>query len=88
MNLQFTTICLYTAGFFALYILCRVFIKPIKWTAGLFFGCIVGSLATLVMNKIFSSLGFYVAINPLTAMMSGVLGLPGIALSYILGIIL
>lgn len=88
MNTHFSTIIIYIIGFFAIYILCRIFIKPLKWFIRLMLSCTLGIIAMLILNKIFSTTGFFIAINPLTAMMSGVLGLPGIILSYVLSVIL
>ncbi len=69
---------------FILYILCKIFISPIKWLFRLMLGCIAGVAAMLISNLILSGLGITFSINPLTAMISGVLGIPGMVLTIIL----
>lgn len=69
---------------FVLYIICRLFIKPIKWLLCLALNCAVGCGAILLINRFGAPLGIRFALNPLTAMISGVLGLPGIAMAYVL----
>lgn len=69
---------------FILYILCKIFISPIKWLFKLMLGCIAGVAAMLISNLILSGLGITFSINPLTAMISGVLGVPGMVLTIIL----
>ncbi len=70
----------YLIVFFILYVLCWLFLKPIKWVFRLFLNCALGSLFMFVLN-IFLPTNF--ALNPLTAMTSGVLGIPGIIMTYI-----
>lgn len=69
---------------FILYILCKIFISPIKWLFKLTLSCIAGGAAMFVSNLLLSGLGITFSINPLTAMISGVLGIPGMVLTIIL----
>lgn len=69
---------------FVLYILCRLFIKPIKWILGLALNCAMGCGMMLLINHFGAPLGISLSLNPLTAMISGVLGLPGMAMAYVL----
>lgn len=69
---------------FILYILCKIFISPIKWLFKLMLSCIAGVAAMLISNLILSGVGITFSINPLTAMISGVLGIPGMVLTIIL----
>lgn len=75
-------------GLFLLYVLCRLFIRPLKWLLKLLLSCALGCLAMLLANKLLSNLGISFALNPLTAALSGILGLPGMALTLILQSIL
>ena len=74
----------YIIGLFVLYILCRIFIKPLKWLLRLGISCLFGCIAMSVVNYIFAKHGVVFEINPLTAMMSGVLGVPGMIITFIL----
>lgn len=69
---------------FILYILCRVFIKPLKWFMHLAFSCLLGCLTMFAANKLLFPLGISFSLNPLTAMLGGVLGIPGMILTIIL----
>lgn len=71
-------------GLFLLYVLCRLFIRPLKWLLKLLLSCALGCLAMLLANKLLSDFGISFALNPLTAALSGILGLPGMALTLIL----
>ncbi len=75
-----TYIFAYIVAFFILYIVCWLFLKPIKWLLRLLLSCALGCAFMLACNM-FLSTNF--ALNPLTAMTSGVLGLPGIIMTYI-----
>ena len=74
------TIILYVIGLFFLYLLCWIFIKPIKWLLKLGGSCVLGGLGIGLFNLFFSGVGWQLAINPLTAMTTGVLGVPGLIL--------
>lgn len=74
----------YLLGLFVLYIFCRIFIRPLKWLARLALSCAVGCLAMLAANKLLGAFGAEFSINPLTAMISGVLGLPGMVMTLVL----
>ncbi len=73
---------------FVLYIICRIFIKPIKWLLRLILNCAVGCAAMLLINHIAAPIGINFAINPLTAMISGILGAPGMVMTLVLQSIL
>lgn len=66
----------------ALYLICRAFFKPVKQIVRLIGCCFLGG-AVLAAINCFTQLHF--AINPLTSMISGFLGIPGILMLYIIG---
>lgn len=84
MNISPVLIITYLIGFFILYVVCWIFIKPIKWLLRLLLSCVTGCLLMLLVNKLCASFGTIFFINPLTAMISGVLGIPGIIITFIL----
>ena len=79
-----SAIILGIVSLFILYILCRIFINPIKWLFKLAISCVIGTIAMLISNMLLSKIGIAFSINPLTAMISGVLGIPGMVLTVIL----
>ena len=75
-------------GLFILYILCRVFIRPLKWLFGLAVSCVIGCAVMLMLNTVLNRFGTGCCINPLTALISGVLGVPGMIMTLVLQAIL
>ena len=71
------SVFVYLAGLFLLYLCCRLFLKPLKWLLHLFFHCLLGTGGILLFNFVAGSAGWHLAVNPLTAITSGVLGVPG-----------
>ncbi len=88
MAMDAGTVFLYVIGLFFLYLLCWIFIKPLKWLLRLGGSCLLGGVTIGVCNVLFSGLGWHLAINPLTAMTTGVLGIPGMILARVLGSVL
>ena len=82
------TVLLYTAGFFLLYLCCWFFIKPIKWILKLGFICALGGVVVFLWNLVGNRIGIALNLNPLTAIFTGILGLPGMILAGILSSIL
>ena len=78
MNIDGGTVFLFIAGFFVLYVCCWVFLKPIKWLLRFLLCCVLGGGAIALLNH-FAVGGIHFALNPLTSMITGVLGAPGIA---------
>ena len=58
-------------------ILGRIFIIPIKWICKLIFNSILGALLIFAINLIGSIWGFHIGINFFTAIIVGILGIPG-----------
>lgn len=88
MNMSPGLILVYITGMLLLYLLCRVFIRPLKWLLRLILSCILGCAAMSAVNFIFARYGVIFEINLLTAMMSGVLGVPGMIITFVLSGIL
>ena len=88
MSAEPMTIILYLIGFIVIFLLCRIFIKPIKWTLKLALCCVIGTIVMMLANKFIASFGISFCLNPLTSMISGVLGVPGMVMTLILSVIL
>lgn len=82
------SVFLYLTGIFLLYLGCRLFIKPLTWLLKLFLSCLLGAGGILICNWILGVLGWHIAVNPLTAMITGVMGIPGMMMVRILSMIL
>ena len=61
---------------------------PMKFLWRLLAGSLLGGLALWLINRFGLLIGFSVSVNPFTALVAGLLGLPGIALIIALQFIL
>ncbi len=82
------TIFYYAIGLVLLYILGIILVWPIKKIFKLIINGILGGITLLVFNFIGSFFGLGIAINPLNAIIVGVLGVPGVILLLIIQLIL
>ena len=77
------TVFIYVAGIFILYLFCWIFLKPIKWLIRLSFSTLLGGLALLIFNMAGQFANLHIAINPLNAMTTGILGIPGMLMTLL-----
>lgn len=63
-----------------LYILAQVFLKPIKLLWKLILNSAIGLILLLIVNYIGAYFSFKIAINIITVLIAGFLGVPGILL--------
>lgn len=84
MHFDTTSILAYAAGLVLVFVFCRIFIKPIKWMLKLLINGILGGLILAAVNFVGGFAGITVIINPLSALLSGLLGVPGVILVVIL----
>jgi len=78
----------YAVGLIFIYILLRIFIKPIKWLLKCLWGGLLGGLVLSLVNLVGGFAGVFVTVNPLTALISGFLGVPGVVMVILLQYIL
>lgn len=63
-----------------LWIFIKIFKKPIKWIFKLFLNAIVGFAALFLLNFLGGFVGLHITVGWLSAIITGVLGIPGIIL--------
>ncbi|HXL03493.1 MAG TPA: pro-sigmaK processing inhibitor BofA family protein [Bacillota bacterium] len=73
-------IMVYAFGLFLIYVLAYIFYVPLQYAMRLLTSILLGGVLLWVVNTLGSRLGFFVAINPVTALVSGTLGIPGVVL--------
>lgn len=71
-------------GLLFLYLLGKIFVAPVKIIARLIVNAIIGGLLLWVIDYFGAYLGLRIPINPVTALIAGVLGVPGIVLLVVL----
>ena len=71
----------YIAGVLLLYVVGRLLLIPLRAIFQLIVNAVIGGAILLVVNLIGSFWGFGVGINPITALIVGLLGIPGVIYS-------
>lgn len=69
-----------------IYMIARFMREPGQAIMGMLRGLIVGVVALFVINLIGASFGFHIAINPVTAATTAILGLPGVAALVVMNV--
>lgn len=80
MDWGFNVIVAYAFGIILIYLLGRMFLMPLKLIFRLIYNGLIGGVMLWVVNFIGAYMGFSLAINPVTALIAGFLGLPGVVL--------
>jgi len=78
------TLLAYGFALLLIYVLIRLLFVPIRYVALLAYNGVIGGLILWGLNIVGAYLGFYFPINPITALLAGFLGAPGLALLYAL----
>jgi inhibitor of the pro-sigma K processing machinery len=83
-GLEINVIAAYIFGLILLYIIGRVFLKPLKFILKLIYNALLGGILLLLVNLPIGFLGIHIGINPITALVAGLLGVPGVIFLTIL----
>lgn len=81
-------ICAYIIGIIMLFLVAKLLILPIKIVWKLFVNALVGGITLIIINFIGAFFGLYIQINIITALITGLLGVPGVVIILILQYIL
>lgn len=71
-----------------IYLVIRLMFKPIRWLVKLIFNSIVALVGIMLINIIGNYFGFHLPINPVSVIGVGVLGVPGLALLFLMNFLL
>lgn len=82
------TVLAFLLGLVLLYIVGLLLVVPIKLLMKLLLNGIIGGVALFLFNLIGGLFGAYIAINPLNAIIVGILGVPGVILLLVMQVIL
>ena len=77
----------YIVGIIVLYILGRLLLVPVRALTKLIFNAVIGGIALVIINFIGGFFKFHIALNVVTAMIAGILGVPGVVLLVVLKIL-
>lgn len=82
------SLIIYIACICFLFIFGRIFIKPLKTVLKLVLNSVLGGLLIYVINLIGGLFGFHIGLNYITAILTGILGIPGAILLIVIKIFL
>lgn len=88
MSFDFNSVIVYTACIFFLFIICRIFIVPLRTIIKLVFNSILGGILIYIINFIGAYFNFHIGLNIFTAIFVGILGVPGAILISIVKILI
>jgi len=88
LDIPFEIIIAYALGLILLYIVGWLLLVPLKTLLKFIFNGIVGGAVLWLLNLVGRFVGVTVAINPITALLVGFLGIPGVILVLLLHYIL
>ena len=79
-----TVVLAYVFGLLLLYVLARVLVIPVRMLLRVLANGILGGLLLMAANLVGTVGGFYLPVNPVTALVAGFLGIPGVVLLLVL----
>lgn len=88
IGLEVNVIFAYVFGLILLYLVGWLLIIPLKHILKLIINGIIGGIVLVILNFFGKFIGIAIGINPITALVVGVLGVPGIILLLIVQYIL
>lgn len=88
LNMEFRMLLIYIACIIGIIIIGKIFIVPIKVILKLILNSILGVILLYVINIIGAIWGLHIGINLITALIVGILGIPGAILLTILAILI
>lgn len=78
MTSAVTYIVIIAAVIIVFYVLFKLFKIPVKTVTMAIFNILIGACTLFVANYVFGLFGFTIGINPVTAVIAGFLGIPGL----------
>jgi len=85
---EISIILAYAFGLILLYVIGYILLVPIKIVLKLIINGIIGGIVLLIINFAGSFINLFIPINPVTALITGFLGVPGILMLLFLRAIL
>lgn len=77
MSTEIGILIAYALGIFALYVVAYMFLVPIKIILRLVINSAAGAISILLINWIGACFGLHISLNVISAVIVGILGVPG-----------
>ena len=84
LNIPFDIILAYALGLILLYLIGWLLLVPLKFLLRFLINGIIGGVVLWILNLAGGLIGVTIAINPVTALTVGMLGIPGLRLMLLL----
>ncbi|HMM30417.1 MAG TPA: pro-sigmaK processing inhibitor BofA family protein [Clostridia bacterium] len=68
----------FAAGIFVLWLICKLLSVPLKIIWKLLVNAVIGAVVLLIFNFFGGIVGFTIPISPVSALVAGILGIPGV----------
>ncbi len=78
----------YVIGIVLVALIFFILTKPFKWILKTVLNGLLGGIMLIIINSIGAEIGLMIPINPLNALLVGILGFPGVLLLVLIGLIL
>ncbi|MCR4430466.1 MAG: pro-sigmaK processing inhibitor BofA family protein [Tepidanaerobacteraceae bacterium] len=88
MHIDYSTAIAYAFGLILIYIVGRVLLAPLRIVLKLVYNALIGGIILVILNFFGSHFGLSIAVNPITALIVGFLGVPGIIILFVVKYIL
>ncbi len=76
--MDMTTAFWYAAGIIVLLVALQVLATPLQILARVLGSSVVGGIGLFLLNQVGGLVGFHVGLNPVSAVIAGMLGVPGV----------
>jgi len=80
VGVQWGAVLFFALGLGLLYLLGWLLLVPFRKVLGLLGNALLGGAALVALNLLAPATGLFMAVNPITALIAGVLGIPGVVL--------
>lgn len=80
LAVSWTSVACYAVGLLALFLIGKLLVKPFKWILKLICNALLGGLLLIFVNMVGNFFDFTIVINPVTSLIAGFLGVPGVVL--------
>ncbi len=77
MGADIGVVLAYSAGIMLVFMVSWIFVKPLKFLGKLILNSLLGALFLIIFNYFGQYFDLYIAVNEVTALMLGILGIPG-----------
>ncbi len=85
-GISFGTVVGYLLGILIVFVGAKIFFVPLKKASKIFVNSLLGAVVLVIINLLGPFLNIYIGVNPVSALVLGLLGVPGLCLLMILQI--